>query len=412
MTQKTYVVQRRRDQGLMWKGARPRLEQLDVELTERCNNGCIHCCINRPANDAVARAGEMTTEQIRDLLRQAVDLGCLQVRFTGGEPLLRPDFQELYICARRLGLKVLLFTNACLITPGLADLFRQMPPLVEIEITVYGMHKESYEAVTRCPGSFAQFQRGINLLLERNVPLVVKWVVLPQNRCEMSEFEAWAGTIPRMAGRPPSYVMSLDLRNRRDGEEENARIQSLRMTPDDELAILTRDVVQYKQSMEEFASRFMGPSGDKLFSCGVGCSLCIDAYGLAQPCMGLRAPEWAVNLVSEFQSMQEGKLVSDASALEMDHKFAGIADALSRFSGLYDLCATNPEYLRRCAKCFLKGLCEQCPAKSWTEHGTLDTPVEYLCEMAHAQARYIGWLGKDEYGWEVINWRERVSVRS
>ena len=37
------------------------------------------------------------------------------------------------------------------------------------------------------------------------------------------------------------------------------------------------------------------------------------------------------------------------------------------------------------------GLCEQCPAKSWSEHGTLDTPVEYHCEMAHAQAR--SWAG-------------------
>jgi sulfatase maturation enzyme AslB (radical SAM superfamily) len=67
---------------------------------------------------------------------------------------------------------------------------------------------------------------------------------------------------------------------------------------------------------------------------------------------------------------------------------------------LHELRATNPEYLRRCAKCFLKGLCEQCPAKSWAESGTLDTPVEYLCEVAHAQARYLGWLGKHEQGWE------------
>jgi hypothetical protein len=41
-----------------------------------------------------------------------------------------------------------------------------------------------------------------------------------------------------------------------------------------------------------------------------------------------------------------------------------------------DIRATNPEYLRRCALCFLHGLCEQCPAKSWAEHSTLDTPVE------------------------------------
>lgn len=405
MTDTNYVVKRRLDRTPLRKGSGPRLEQLDVELTERCNNDCIHCCINRPANDASARACEMTTEQIENFLRQAVDLGCLQVRFTGGEPLLRPDFQELYIFARRLGLKVLLFTNACLITPALADLFARMPPLAEIEITVYGMHRESYEAVTRSPGSFARFQRGINLLLERHVPFVVKWVILPQNKLEMNEFEAWAGTIPRMAGRPPSYVVSLDLRNRRDDEEKNACIQSLRLTPRDALEALARDAMHYKRSMEEFASDFMGPSGEKLFSCGAGCSLCIDAYGDAQPCMGLRAPRWTVNLVAKSPVRRKGASPSDLS----DLRYAPIADALAHFSRLRDLCATNPEYLRRCAKCFLKGLCEQCPAKSWAEYGTLDTPVEYLCEAAHAQARYLGWLAMDEYGWEVMNWRERIS---
>ena len=35
------------------------------------------------------------------------------------------------------------------------------------------------------------------------------------------------------------------------------------------------------------------------------------------------------------------------------------------------------------------------------EHGTLDTPVEYLCAVAHAQARYLGWLGENEKGWEL-----------
>ncbi|MBN2107467.1 MAG: radical SAM protein, partial [Deltaproteobacteria bacterium] len=64
------------------------LEHLDIELTERCNNNCIHCCINQPAGDAEARAREMTTEQIRDILRQAAGLGCMSVLFTGGEPLL------------------------------------------------------------------------------------------------------------------------------------------------------------------------------------------------------------------------------------------------------------------------------------------------------------------------------------
>jgi sulfatase maturation enzyme AslB (radical SAM superfamily) len=72
--------------------------------------------------------------------------------------------------------------------------------------------------------------------------------------------------------------------------------------------------------------------------------------------------------------------------------------------------AANPEYLRRCAACFLKGLCEQCPAKSYAENGTLDTPVEYLCAVAHAQARYLGLIKDKERAWEVEDWHERVKV--
>ena len=70
-----------------------------------------------------------------------------------------------------------------------------------------------------------------------------------------------------------------------------------------------------------------------------------------------------------------------------------------------------PYYLRRCAVCFLKGLCEQCPAKSWAEYGTLDTPVEYLCNIAHAQAQYLGLVGDGEKAWEVAegDWRVRLA---
>ena len=71
-----------------------------------------------------------------------------------------------------------------------------------------------------------------------------------------------------------------------------------------------------------------------------------------------------------------------------------------------------PYYLKRCAVCFLKGLCEQCPAKSWMENGSLDTPVEYLCRIAHAQARHLGILEENENAWNVHNWKNRVKSLS
>ena len=78
-----------------------------------------------------------------------------------------------------------------------------------------------------------------------------------------------------------------------------------------------------------------------------------------------------------------------------------LVQALEYFKNLKEMKATNPEYLKRCAVCFLKGFCEQCPAKAWAEHGTLDTPVEYLCAVAHAQAHWLGWLKDGDKAWEV-----------
>lgn len=386
MQTESYVVKQDISKASLWKAAKPLLGQLDMELTERCNNNCIHCCINLPADDSAAKNKELSTEEIKYILKEAVALGCLSVRFTGGGPLLREDFEDLYIFARKLGLKVLLFTNAILITPHLAELFSQIPPLEKIEVSVYGMKKSSYEAATRTSGSFEAARKGINLLLEKKIPFIVKGALLPSNKDEIGEFEKWAAAIPWM-DEPPSYSMFFDLRCRRDNESKNRLIRNIRITPEEGLKILTRRKDKYIKGMKEFYSKFMRPAGEKLFSCGSGYNGgCVDASGKFQPCMMFRHPDCVYDL-------RQGSL----------------KDALENFfPKIREIKAVNPEYLRRCAKCFLRGLCEQCPAKSWEEHGTLDTPVEYLCDIAHAQARYLKLIDDNEKAWEVQDWRKRI----
>ena len=110
------------------------------------------------------------------------------------------------------------------------------------------------------------------------------------------------------------------------------------------------------------------------------------AYGKFQPCLMLRHP-----------------------ATVYDLKTGSLEDALINFfPKIREITAKNPEYKKKCAFCFLKGLCEQCPAKSWMEFGTLDNPVEYLCEIAHVKARYLGLLGDNEKSWEVKDGKERI----
>ncbi len=372
----------------LWRKLNSRLTHLDMELTERCNNNCLHCLINLPEHDAKAQAAELTTAEIKDILKQAAALGCFKVRFTGGEPLLRPDFPDIYLYAKRLGLKVLIFTNATLIKNPLIQLWLKYPPGEKIEVTVYGMTQESYEAVSRAPGSFHAAFQGMDLLLQNNIPFVVKSAFLPQNRRDVDAFEAWAKSIPWM-DKPPRYAMFLDLRNRHDSDSRNERIKNLRVSPQDGLDLLTRDANAYKQGMRDFCEKFTKPPGDKLFACGAGHkSGTVDAYGRFQMCMLLRHPDFTYDLRS-----------------------GSLEDALDNvFPKLLQTRAQNAEYLQKCAKCFLKGVCEQCPAKSWSEHGTLDTPVSYLCEVTHAQTRYLGLLDENEFAWQVENWQQRLET--
>ncbi len=380
-------VRLRLDEASPWKCRALLLATLDMELTERCNNDCIHCYINLPGDDHSAGEKELSTEEINGILREAASLGCLTVRFTGGEPLMREDFEEIYLSARKLGLRVALLTNATLLTPRLTRLFERTPPLERIEVTVYGMKRSSYESVTRVPGSFEAAWRGVDLLMERKVPFTVKGAILPPNRGEMEDFESWASAIPWMEG-SPSYSIFLDLRCRRDSQQKNNLIKGMRLPPEEVLKFLARRGEEYVKEMREFFSKFTRPPGEKLFSCGAGVGGgCADAYGKFQPCILLRHPDTVYDL-----------------------RRGSLKDAMtSFFPKIRHMKAEDPDYLARCARCFLKGLCEQCPARSWMEHGTLDTQVDYFCKIAHAQARYLGLVGENEMGWQVEDWRERIT---
>lgn len=369
----------------LWGKKRPRLGHLDIELTERCDNDCVHCCINLPENDLRAKDRELRTSEWRRILQDAVELGALSVRFTGGEPLLRDDFVELYVFARKLGMKIILFTNARKISPELAELLARIPPLERIEVSVYGLRKKSYEAVSRIPGSYDECRQGLDLLKRNKIPFMIKGALLPANKNEIAEFESWAMTLSGMDN-PPSFALNFELRGRRDSAAKNALIENLRATPEETVVVLKRHRETYSKAMREFCMKFIGPPGVELFPCGAGLGGCVDAYGLFQPCLALRAPE-----------------------LTWDLREVSLRDALTRgFLKLRKMTASNPDYLQRCAGCFLKGLCSQCPARSWAEHGSLDSPTEYFCAVAHAQAVDLGLLSEGEHGWEVTDWRDRI----
>lgn len=353
------------------------LSQVSMELTERCNNDCVHCYINLPADDEEAKKKEITFEEIRAIVDEAAKMGCLFWHLSGGEPLLREDFSNIYLYLKKKGMRVTLFTNATLINSQTASLFKKYPPQ-DIEVSIYGLSQRTYEAITRNLGSFDAFKQGINLLKENHIPFIVKTAALPQNFHEIKEMRGFAQSL---TGRHLGMVLQLNLGSKFDDAKGRTRIKKLRLPSDKMMEVLKQDERRYRKGMEEFCQRFLGaPRDDQLFICGAGVGGChIDAYNNFQLCMLLRHPDC-------IYSLREG------SFKEAREKF--IPQVRERR-------ASNKKYQEKCKRCFLKSFCEQCPAWSWMEHGVLDEPVEYLCEIAHTEAVWLGLLKEGEKAWKV-----------
>jgi radical SAM protein with 4Fe4S-binding SPASM domain len=271
-----------------------------------------------------------------------------------------------------LGLRANIFTNAPLIDENLCSVFRKIPPLESIGVTACGMSQHTYEKVTRTKGFYEKSRTGLNLLLKYNIPFKIKIPYFSFTKNEINEFEDFYPQLP-WEDREPGHTVFFDLRARRDSSKKNKIIEKLRNTLKESIKFLSKK--KWLKQKKEFCFKFLEIPGDDLFACGAGQGGgCVDAYGRFQLCMLLRHRQTIYDL-------NKGSL----------------KNALTRFfPKVRATKAQNPDYLSRCVRCFIKALCEQCPARSWMEHGTLDTPVEYYCRAAHLEAREIGLIKKGE----------------
>ena len=115
------------------------------ELTPRCNFSCKMCYIHRAQNDAALAQERSAADWLR-LAEDCSRAGTLLLLLTGGEPLLHPDFREIYSGCKRLGLMLSINTNASLLDEKMAEFLANDPPL-RVNITLYGASPETYGAL-------------------------------------------------------------------------------------------------------------------------------------------------------------------------------------------------------------------------------------------------------------------------
>ncbi|MDR1028658.1 MAG: radical SAM protein, partial [Clostridiales Family XIII bacterium] len=78
---------------------------ITMEITHRCNYKCVHCY-----GDFERTERDIGYEQLTGMIDQFSEHGTLDVSLTGGEPLARPDFCDLYVYTRKKGIFVSVLT--------------------------------------------------------------------------------------------------------------------------------------------------------------------------------------------------------------------------------------------------------------------------------------------------------------
>jgi len=339
----------------------------DIEITARCNMNCVHCYINLPAGDTEAQRSECTPAEIMVIARQAVEMGAVWCLITGGEPLLRADFPEIYLGLKRLGLLVAIFTNATLISEDHVALFTKYPPR-DIEITVYGVTRETYEAVTRRPGSFEKFLKGLDTLIESCVRVRLKAVAIQSNLHEQQAIADFC-----RARTKDFFRFDPQLHLRFDGDPtRNDEIRAERLTPEQVVALENADEKRISTMREKcdtlINEGFTHCRCDHLFHCGAGNgSFSVSYDGRFRLCSSL----WAEGTTYD---LRKGTL----------------AEAWLDFVPVVrDMRSRRREFLETCRECALVNLCLWCPAHAHLETGEMDGATSYFCEVAHCRAANI-----------------------
>ena len=348
-----------------------------LEITPRCNLNCRMCYIHTP-DCTEAKKREMSRDKIFGILNELQKAGTLLLLITGGEPLIRTDFRDIYIKAKELGISVCVNTNGTLINRDIINLFKEYPP-ARVNVTLYGAGCETYEKVTGVSSAYEKAYAGVDMLLDAGIAVKLNMSINPQNACDIQKVYEFAQNRDLfIEGASYMFPPARSGREFSDGD---------RMTPEmsgviaAECERLVYDREHYRIRAEAVGSLARVEGG--LMS---GCS---DESGEKIMCRAGTASYWI---------SYDGKLSPCGMMNEPyeDLLNSSFIEAWNKLGGKIAKIRLPAE----CSVCKYKPICSVCAASCKAETGRFDTVPEYQCRRTrsfyHENINYLRQAVKDD----------------
>jgi radical SAM protein with 4Fe4S-binding SPASM domain len=243
---------------------------VQLDLTYRCNENCVHCYLDHDDH------GEMTTVEIKHLLKEMAEAGVFILTLSGGEIFMRKDFFEILEYARVLTFCIKLKTNAVLIGKAQAARIRDLG-VESIQVSIYSHRPEVHDAITKVSGSLRRSINAIRFLKSQGLKVVIANVLMTENIEDYQGVRALAAELGTDCTLDPTVTPKID--GDRSILDLNAGESALRRLFRDETLVGNAD---------EFCAPPPAPDADSMDSlpCSAGHTACyVSPYGEFYPCV-------------------------------------------------------------------------------------------------------------------------------
>ncbi len=326
------------------------------ELTSRCTLDCKMCYIHRNEHDREAISGEKDTAWWINLANEASKAGTLPVLLTGGEPMIRRDFDEIFLACKNAGLLVSVNTNGTLLTDEKIRFFRENPPQ-KINVTLYGTSKETYSGLCGNGDVYETVVEAVKKLVEAKLTVKLNYSVTPQNVSDAPKALDFAREL-QLPIQPVTYMFPPVRTECGEMSERLTPQKAAQVQFDWQRRLLGNEFSDYLKNKSKAPQPYadITDCGERI-NCRAGSTtFWVTWKGEMTPCGMMNTPSVPIEDFKEaWNSIREKR---------------------------------REIFLpTQCTGCELRKSCDMCAAVSYAETGRFDSLPEYVCRKAHEYNR-------------------------
>jgi AdoMet-dependent heme synthase len=313
-----------------------------IDVTYRCNERCAHCYLDHDDK------GEMTTQEIKNVLDQLAEAGVFFLVFSGGEVFMRRDFLELVEYARKLLFNVKVKTNGVMIHEAEAQRLRELG-VEQLQLSVYSHRPEVHDAITKLPGSLKRTVNSIKFLKSQGLKVTLSNVLMTVNRQD----ERGTRALAKQLG--VEYTLDPTVTPKMDGDTS---ILSLRVDEENLDELFQDD--ELVGDPEEYCKPPAPVDDDVMegYSCSAGHTACyISPYGDVFPCVQFPLPTGNIRRQKFSDIWYDSPQMNEVRSIKIKD-------------------------LTVCSSCSHAGSCTRCPGLAYME-GSMRGPSTSDCMKSY-----------------------------